>query len=675
MFRIIRNHIVAALAHFSNISNPHGVTKSQVGLGNADNTSDLNKPISNATQTALNLKANVTALESEATARANADALKADKSTTYTKTQVDTALGEKVDKVTGKSLIADTEIARLAAITGTNTGDETTATIKTKLGIATLSGSNTGDQDLSGILTDIETLTGSINDFPDAETIITETDIINNLTTGGTTKPLSAEMGKSLKGLIDGLPIFKLHGTNANPTDPSTDCLERGIYFLSGAISGIYANGSGVVEADGFACILYTLNPIEDFIVQWWSYDGQSFVHRQGTIGSLPNFTEDDYALLRHLILKADLVNGKVPSSQLPSLLALGETSSTAYRGDRGKTAYEHSQITNANPHGTTTITGNAGTATKLQTPRKINGVDFDGSTDITVTDGTKIPTANINQPNGVVGTGTDGRMAVAQLPNNIVADYTVSNLSTRSMLASDVSNNGSDKILITIPNHGFVANDVLELSGAIPSNIIKVNNLNYPLVHNKAYVNVINPSTNNFEIALSPNGTAISYVGGGTNGWVLSKLINSTISIASLNLDTDGGEYAITVSGMTIVKSLDGSHSFRINNESQNIYFSTQSSPLHPTNQFYFGGGQGNKKYCDFISEIRLKRVDANTITVVTNFHGINSNDLTTNTVFNFIYGGKIRKNNINITSFECVFGTVNLLVAGSKIIIRRIN
>lgn len=44
--------------------------------------------------------------------------------------------------------------------------------------------------------------------------------------------------------------------------------------------------------------------------------------------------------------------NGKVPSSQLPSYVALGETSSTAYRGDRGKTAYDHSQ-TAGNPHGT----------------------------------------------------------------------------------------------------------------------------------------------------------------------------------------------------------------------------------------------------------------------------------------------------------------------------------
>ena len=95
---------------------------------------------------------------------------------------------------------------------------------------------------------------------------------------------------------------------------------------------------------------------------------------------------------------KADLVGGKVPASQLPayvddvlefanlasfpatgesgkiyiaidtnltyrwggssyvvmsSSLALGETSSTAYRGDRGKIAYDHSQTT-GNPHGTT---------------------------------------------------------------------------------------------------------------------------------------------------------------------------------------------------------------------------------------------------------------------------------------------------------------------------------
>ena len=45
-------------SHVSNKNNPHEVTKTQIGLENVDNTSDLDKPISNATQSALDLKAN-----------------------------------------------------------------------------------------------------------------------------------------------------------------------------------------------------------------------------------------------------------------------------------------------------------------------------------------------------------------------------------------------------------------------------------------------------------------------------------------------------------------------------------------------------------------------------------------------------------------------------------------
>ena len=54
----------------------------------------------------------------------------------------------------------------------------------------------------------------------------------------------------------------------------------------------------------------------------------------------------------------------------LGGALQLGETSSTAYRGDRGKTAYDHSQITNGtNPHGTTANNVN------LQTSISVDGV------------------------------------------------------------------------------------------------------------------------------------------------------------------------------------------------------------------------------------------------------------------------------------------------------------
>lgn len=43
----------ALSAHTTSTANPHSVTKAQVGLGNADNTSDANKPVSTAAQAEL----------------------------------------------------------------------------------------------------------------------------------------------------------------------------------------------------------------------------------------------------------------------------------------------------------------------------------------------------------------------------------------------------------------------------------------------------------------------------------------------------------------------------------------------------------------------------------------------------------------------------------------------
>lgn len=63
------NYITSsALSTYAPINNPiftgtvGGITKTMVGLGNVDNTSDLSKPISTATQTALDLKADKTAI-------------------------------------------------------------------------------------------------------------------------------------------------------------------------------------------------------------------------------------------------------------------------------------------------------------------------------------------------------------------------------------------------------------------------------------------------------------------------------------------------------------------------------------------------------------------------------------------------------------------------------------
>lgn len=52
----VSDNLATLTSHTGNTSNPHGVTKVHVGLGNVDNTSDANKPISTATQAALNGK-------------------------------------------------------------------------------------------------------------------------------------------------------------------------------------------------------------------------------------------------------------------------------------------------------------------------------------------------------------------------------------------------------------------------------------------------------------------------------------------------------------------------------------------------------------------------------------------------------------------------------------------
>ena len=63
--------------------------------------------------------------------------------------------------------------------------------------------------------------------------------------------------------------------------------------------------------------------------------------------------------------------------------LALGETSSTAYRGDRGKIAYDHSQIKTGNPHGTTAeeIDGLGSAAFTETTDYMLAGQVIDGGT------------------------------------------------------------------------------------------------------------------------------------------------------------------------------------------------------------------------------------------------------------------------------------------------------
>ena len=134
--------------------------KTSLGVDQINNTSDASKPISTATQAALNTKANAS--------------------------DVTTSLATKVDKVTDKGLSTNdyttAEKTKLAAITGTNTGDQdlssyvTITQLATKAHASDVTTSLTAKANASDLTTSLATkvdkVTGkelSTNDFTTAE--------------------------------------------------------------------------------------------------------------------------------------------------------------------------------------------------------------------------------------------------------------------------------------------------------------------------------------------------------------------------------------------------------------------------------------------------------------------------------------------------------------------------
>jgi hypothetical protein len=137
--------------------------KSSLALDKINNTADLDKPISVATTIALNLKLNATDTAG-LSARINA------KANTF---DVSTSLANKVDKFTGKDLSTNdfttAEKTKLAAITGTNTGDQDVSSFATTASLALKINSS----DVSASLANkVDKFTGkdlSTNDFTTAE--------------------------------------------------------------------------------------------------------------------------------------------------------------------------------------------------------------------------------------------------------------------------------------------------------------------------------------------------------------------------------------------------------------------------------------------------------------------------------------------------------------------------
>lgn len=199
----------------------------------------------------------------------------------------------------------------------------------------------------------------------------------------------TADTDGATKGYVDEAVAGVEVTTDATPTQGSTNPVQSGGVYtaLQGVEDNIPTKVSDLTNDSGY------LTAESDPTVPAWAKAASKPTYTAAEVGAIPSTQKGASGGVAELDS-----SGKVPTAQLPSYvddvleydslsafpatgedgkiyvaedtnltyrwsgtqyveispsLALGETSSTAYRGDRGKTAYDHSQTT-GNPHGTT---------------------------------------------------------------------------------------------------------------------------------------------------------------------------------------------------------------------------------------------------------------------------------------------------------------------------------
>lgn len=128
--------------------------------------------------------------------------------------------------------------------------------------------------------------------------------------------------------------------------------------------------------------------------------------------------------------LKSHKENTSNPHSVTKSQVGLGnvsnveQASKAEFNTHTGNTSNPHgvskAQVGLGNVDNTADNVKNVLSAVKLTTVRKINGVSFDGTADITIADGTKIPTSQKGAAGGVAELDQNGMVPAAQLPSYV---------------------------------------------------------------------------------------------------------------------------------------------------------------------------------------------------------------------------------------------------------------
>lgn len=244
----------------------------------------------------------------------------------------------------------------------------------------------------------------------DLEVVSQEVDHILDGTTPAYIPPATtAKIGGVIVG--DGLSVAESGdlsvNADASPTQSSTNPVQSGGVYnaLQGYIPTTQKGAaSGVAQLDENGLVPAAQLPgFVDDIVDAYVVGSTPYAQDWLSLTSGGTALTPDASKIYLVVSAGDYQNQQFRWSgtqygQVSPSIALGETANTAYYGDKGKTAYDHSQITSGNPHGTTAAQVGAITAPS-------------GGTEGQVLTKTTEGTAWEDAPSGLPSGGTPGQM------------------------------------------------------------------------------------------------------------------------------------------------------------------------------------------------------------------------------------------------------------------------
>jgi hypothetical protein len=187
---------------------------------------------------------------------------------------------------------------------------------------------------------------------------------------------------------------------------------------------------------------------------------------------SRSNFPETGATDVIYIALDTNLCYrwGGTTYVEISPSLALGETESTAYRGDRGAAAYTHSQIVTGNPHGTTCADLGA-----VPTTTTVNSKALSGNITLDASDVGAVPTTRTINGNALSADVTLGASDVGAVPttrtingNALSADVTLTAADV-SAVPTTTKVNGhalSGDVTVTASDVGMVEASSSDING-----------------------------------------------------------------------------------------------------------------------------------------------------------------------------------------------------------------